>query len=125
MGDPAQGQLKEDDSTSKDDKMGKTAVTCTPPEPTATSGFDCTTCGDVTNEGGELKGPNGVTQNGSVEGPCIEAKAEISVTYCAWVSGSHGGTVNGNGFTGLDLQVKCSEQKSVSDPPTNICPCAD
>jgi len=115
-----EGQELEDDDTSCDDAMGMTEVTCTPTEPTETSGFDCTSCGTVTNEGGELKGPNGVTQNGFPEGDCIEVKVEIKVKYCQWnLVPSVFGPL-GSGY----LKVTCNDQKSTSDPVNDICPCS-
>jgi RHS repeat-associated protein len=91
---------EEDDWTSPDDDLSEpTEPNC---ELTSAGLLLCTCCTTISNSGGSLSGPNGVPQNGGVEGDCIEVDVTLkirgpggqglSLGPVGWTSAS-GGTV--------------------------------
>lgn len=101
---------EEHDDTSPNDAMGKAT-----PDATGNSASV-----DVTNTGGNLKGPNGTVQNGGSEGDCIEVR--ICWSYWTWaqrpfIRFTHTGFESGWYWVRVKRQ-KCNPRRGVE-----VCPC--
>ena len=71
---------------------------------------------EITNCGGDLKGPDGSTQNGGPEGDCIEVYLEITVQ----VFSTGGGSVGAGGGS-ISLEGPVSGQYTVESSVHRIC----
>lgn len=67
-------------------------------------------CVGISNDGGDLSGPNGEVQNGFGEGDCIEVQLEIFITITT--------TITIGPVTVTSMTVR----KSTTDP-VKVCPC--
>lgn len=98
----------EENDTFSDDPLG---------EPTITSHGDglFTICITITNDGGDLSGPNGVVQNGLGEGDCIEVDLEVTTTNPA--SGGYTIPIIGGG------RNASTAVKQTTTHSKEFCPC--
>lgn len=108
-GDP---QVRERDPVSDNDPMG-------PATPSADGG---SAAAPIDNHGGALSGPNGETQNGGTEGPCIEVYVEWTYRYPVAIHKSIGASLWG--LTGNETHVvvvwKYAKKRAKLQ---EICPC--
>jgi hypothetical protein len=108
-GDP---QAFESDGLSGDDAMGDAA-------PSADGGKAEV---PVTNDGGDLSGPDGEDQNGGVEGKCIEVYVEWTYRYPVEIRRSKGVSLWGYSYSETVITIVWKEGKKRSKVK-EICPC--
>ena len=108
-GDP---QARESDPVSGDDPMGAAIP--------ATSGGQASA--PVDNHGGDLSGPNGETQNGGSEGPCIEVYVEWTYRYPVTIHKSMTSSVWGFSSGKIQISVIWKYGKKRAKIK-EICPC--
>ncbi len=108
-GDP---QAFEQDGFSGDDSMGG----ATPSADGGQAGVP------VTNEGGDLSGPNGEDQNGGAEGKCIEVYVEWTYRYPVEIRRSKSLSLWGYTDGEIEITIIWKEGKKRSKVK-EICPC--
>ena len=115
---PGSGEAWEHDNWS-DDPMGEPTEV---PLPGGGMAFTV----PVRNDGGNLSGPNGVVQNGGLEGDCIEVLVRYTVRYSVKVCVTVETGVDAGGVNGSTTREECWTEIRVQEnvfKERTVCPC--
>ena len=81
----------------------------------------------IGNKSGKLSGPNGVSQNGGTEGPCIEVYVRFTIRYTVTVCVTEDLTLSYGGVGGSTGTSECWDEwrhKTMRFlTPIEVCPC--
>ncbi len=113
------GEAWEEDPFSPNDPLGELIEAPLP-------GGGMTFTVPVRNDGGNLSGPNGVVQNGGVEGDCIEVFVRYTIRYSVKVCVTVETGVDAGGVNGSTAREECwteIRRQTRSFKARTVCPC--